>query len=94
MQMMENRVVNKRTLSVVGGGRERNQSCISIEFILPDPYSWDMHDVQRWILWLIKEKKLECSAEHMHLFYKVNTNRVTVSLPRAEIASTDSQSEN
>ncbi|XP_003738831.2 SAM pointed domain-containing Ets transcription factor-like [Galendromus occidentalis] len=40
--------------------------------ISPNPYSWDMHDVQRWILWLIKEKRLECSAEQMHLFYKVS----------------------
>ncbi|OQR78430.1 SAM pointed domain-containing Ets transcription factor-like, partial [Tropilaelaps mercedesae] len=36
------------------------------------PYSWDVQDVQRWIMWLVKEKRLEYAAEHMHVFYKLS----------------------
>lgn len=31
-----------------------------------------MQDVHRWIMWLVKEKRLEYAAEHMHVFYKLN----------------------
>ncbi|XP_022653351.1 protein C-ets-1-like isoform X2 [Varroa destructor] len=44
--------------------------------ISPNPNSWNIHDVQRWILWLVKEEKLEYAAEHMHVFSKVNGARL------------------
>lgn len=44
--------------------------------ISPNPYSWSMHDVQKWILWLIKEQSLDCSSGQLQVFYKINGSQL------------------